>query len=211
MSIQKDFYEKQAHTLIGQLEKRHMKGYYCSTKEDALELALSMMPEGSSISWGGSESIKEIGLLDALYEKNTYTLYDRSKATPAQADEMVRKAYFSDFYLMSSNAITLNGELINIDGTGNRVSALIFGPKKVIMIIGMNKVVPNVEAGIHRVQNTASPQNAIRLHKQTPCGIKGICGDCLSPDCMCMHTVITRNSRDTDRLHIILVGENLGY
>lgn len=211
MSIQKDFYEKQAHTLIDQLKKRHMNGYYCSTKEDALNLALSMMPEGSSVSWGGSESIKEIGLLDTLYEKNTYTLYDRAKASPTEADEMVRKSYFADFYLMSSNAITLNGELINIDGTGNRVSALIFGPKKVIIVIGMNKVVPNVEAGMGRIKNIACPQNALRLHKQTPCGIKGVCGDCLSPDCMCMHTVITRNSRDTERIHIILVGESLGY
>lgn len=211
MSIQKDFYALQAHTLIDQLKKRHMNGYYCATKEDALNLALSMMPEGSSISWGGSESIKEIGLLDTLYHKNTYTLYDRTQVSPDQIDETIRQAYFADFYLMSSNAITLQGELINIDGTGNRISALIYGPKKVIMIVGMNKVVPDLESGIGRIKNTACPQNALRLHKQTPCGLKGVCGDCLSPDCMCMHTVVTRNSRDKDRIHIILVGENLGY
>lgn len=211
MSIQKDFYEKQAHTLIKQLEKRHMNGYYCSTKEEALSLALSMMPEGSSISWGGSETIKEVGLLDALYEKNAYTLYDRDKAAPDERDEILRRSYFADFYLMSSNAITLEGELINIDGNGNRISALIFGPKKVIMLVGMNKVVPNVEAGMGRIKNVASPQNAIRLNRQTPCGIAGTCNNCLSPDCMCMHTVITRNSRESDRIHVILVGESLGY
>ncbi|MEG0579043.1 MAG: lactate utilization protein [Niameybacter sp.] len=211
MSIQKDFYAKQSTVIMKQLGKRHMNGYYCETKEAALNLALSMMPEGSSIAWGGSESIKEIGLLDALTTQATYTLYDRAKAAPGEVDEMLRKAYFADFYLMSSNAITLDGELINIDGNGNRISALIYGPKKVIMIVGMNKVTTNVETGIHRIKSTACPENGIRLNRQTPCGLTGVCGNCLSPDCMCMHTLITRNSREADRIHVILVGESLGY
>ena len=196
MSIQNDFYKLQASTLIKNLEKRHMKGYYCNTKAEALDLALSLMPENSSIAWGGSESIKEIGLIDALYASNAYTLYDRAKVAPEQIDETLRKAFFADFFLMSSNAITLDGQLINIDGTGNRISALTFGPKEVIMIVGMNKVTKTVEAGIDR---------------KTPCGVTGVCGNCLSPDCMCMHTVITRNSRVDGRIKIILVGESLGY
>lgn len=211
MSIQKEFFAKQADVIMKQLQKRHMNGYYCETKEDALKLALSMMPEGSSISWGGSESIKEIGLLDALYEKGTYTLYDRARALPNEIDDMLRRSYFADFYLMSSNAITLGGELINIDGNGNRVSAMIYGPKKVVMIVGMNKVTTNVEEGIARIKATACPQNGIRLNRNTPCGTVGVCGNCLNPDCMCIHTVITRNSREADRIHIILVGESLGY
>ena len=169
------------------------------------------MPENSSIAWGGSESIKEIGLIDALYASNAYTLYDRAKVAPEQIDETLRKAFFADFFLMSSNAITLDGQLINIDGTGNRISALTFGPKEVIMIVGMNKVTKTVEAGIDRIKNVASPQNAIRLNRKTPCGVTGVCGNCLSPDCMCMHTVITRNSRVDGRIKIILVGESLGY
>ncbi|MBC8578181.1 MULTISPECIES: lactate utilization protein [Zhenhengia] len=211
MSIQNDFYKLQASTLIKNLEKRHMKGYYCNTKAEALDLALSLMPENSSIAWGGSESIKEIGLIDALYASNAYTLYDRAKVAPEQIDETLRKAFFADFFLMSSNAITLDGQLINIDGTGNRISALTFGPKEVIMIVGMNKVTKTVEAGIDRIKNVASPQNAIRLNRKTPCGVTGVCGNCLSPDCMCMHTVITRNSRVDGRIKIILVGESLGY
>ena len=211
MSVQSDFYKLQAMTLIKNLEKRHMKGFYCATKEEALRLALSLIPENSSIAWGGSESIKEIGLIDALYAANTYTLYDRAKVKPEQIDYTLRQAYFADFFLMSSNAITLDGELINIDGTGNRVSALTFGPKEVIMIVGMNKVTKTIEAAIDRIQNIASPQNALRLNRKTPCGATGVCGNCLSPDCMCMHTVITRNSRVEGRIKIILVGENLGY
>lgn len=211
MSIQNDFHKLQATTLIKNLEKRHMKGYYCSTKEEALSLALSLIPEKSSIAWGGSESIKEIGLIDALYASGAYTLYDRAKVAPEAIDHTLRMAFSSDFYLMSSNAITLEGELINIDGTGNRVAALTFGPKEVIMIVGMNKVTQTVEAGIDRIKNTASPQNAIRLSRKTPCGLTGVCGNCLSPDCMCMYTHITRNSRVEGRIKVILVGENLGY
>lgn len=211
MSIQNDFYQLQAKTIIKNLEKRHMKGFYCTSKEEALKLVLSLIPEKSSIAWGGSESIKEIGLINALYTANTYTLYDRAKVSPDQVDYTLRQAYFADFYLMSSNAITLDGELVNIDGTGNRVSALTFGPKEVIMVVGMNKVTKTLEAAIDRIQNIASPQNALRLNRKTPCGITGVCGNCLSPDCMCMHTVITRNSRVDGRIKVILVGENLGY
>ena len=211
MSIQNDFYQLQAKTIIKNLEKRHMKGFYCASKAEALKLVLSLIPEKSSIAWGGSESIKEIGLIDALYTANTYTLYDRAKVSPDQVDYTLRQAYFADFYLMSSNAITLDGELVNIDGTGNRVSALTFGPKEVIMVVGMNKVTKTLEAAIDRIQNIASPQNALRLNRKTPCGITGVCGNCLSPDCMCMHTVITRNSRVDGRIKVILVGENLGY
>lgn len=211
MSIQNDFYQLQAKTIIKNLEKRHMKGFYCTSKEEAVKLVLSLIPEKSSIAWGGSESIKEIGLIHALYTANTYTLYDRAKVSPDQVDSTLRQAYFADFYLMSSNAITLDGELVNIDGTGNRVSALTFGPKEVIMVVGMNKVTKTLEAAIDRIQNIASPQNALRLNRKTPCGITGVCGNCLTPDCMCMHTVITRNSRIDERIKVILVGENLGY
>lgn len=211
MSIQKDFYKMQAGTIIKHLEKRHMKGFYCDTSEEAKALALSLMPQGASIAWGGSETIKEIGLVDALYNAGTYTLYDRDKASPEEIPNTLRQAYFADFFLMSSNAITLDGQLINIDGNGNRVSALAYGPKEVIMIIGMNKVATTIEEGLNRIHNITSPQNALRLSRKTPCGINGVCGDCLSPDCMCMHTLITRNSRDKNRIKVILVGEHLGY
>lgn len=211
MSIQQDFYKMQAETIIKHLEKRRMKGFYCSTSEEATALALTLMPQGASIAWGGSETIKEIGLVDALYQAGTYTLYDRDKAPQEEINHTLRMAFFSDFYLMSSNAITLDGELINIDGCGNRIAALTYGPKEVIMIVGMNKITKTIEAGIDRIKNIASPQNAIRLNRKTPCGLTGACNNCLSPDCMCMYTHITRNSREADRIKVILVGETLGY
>ena len=211
MSIQQTSYEKPANTIIKNLQKRHMEGSYCATKEEATTLALSMMPEGSSITCCGSVSLHESGLIDAFYNKTAYTIYDRSKCAPEEMDELVRKSFSCDFYLMSSNAITLDGHLVNIDGMGNRVAAMIFGPKKVIMLVGMNKVTTNVDDAINRVHNMASPPNTIRLNKNTPCAINGVCGDCLCPDCICMQTVITRNSRIPNRIHVILVGEQLGY
>ncbi|MGL4343623.1 MAG: lactate utilization protein [Cellulosilyticaceae bacterium] len=211
MTVSKQFYEIQSNSIIKQLEKRHMQGHYCPTKEDACTLALSLMQEGSSISWGGSMSIFEAGLVDALYEANHYTLYDRAKCAPDEVDDVYRKSFFADYYLMSTNAITLDGELVNIDGTGNRVAAMIYGPRNVIMLVGMNKVAANVEEALSRIHNVACPQNTLRLNKQTPCALTGKCHDCLSPDCICMQTVITRNSRIPNRIQVILVGESLGY
>ncbi|MGL4737316.1 MAG: lactate utilization protein [Cellulosilyticaceae bacterium] len=211
ISIQKQFYELQASSIIKQLEKRRMKGFYCSTKEDARELVLSLIEEGSSVSWGGSMSIVEAGILDALYERDTNTLLDRAKCAPDQIDTVLRQSFFSDYYLMSSNAITLDGQLVNIDGAGNRVAAMIFGPQNVLMVVGMNKVTATVDEAINRVHNIASPQNTLRLGKETPCAKTGMCHNCLSPDCICMQTVITRNSRVPNRIQVILVGEALGY
>jgi len=112
---------------------------------------------------------------------------------------------------MSSNAISVTGELVNIDGTGNRLAALIYGPSNVIILAGMNKVMPTVEAALSRVKNTASPINAIRLSRNTPCAVTGICSECQSPDCICAQTVITRRSNQAGRIKVILIGEELGY
>lgn len=211
MEIQKQFYQAQADSIIKHLENRHMKGFYCATKEEACALALSMIPENSSISWGGSMSLSEAGLIDALYENDKYILYDRTKCKPKEVEDVVRKSFFADYYLMSSNAITLDGQLVNIDGIGNRVAAMIYGPKNVLMLVGMNKVAATVDDAIHRIHHVASPQNAMRLEKQTPCSQTGLCHDCLCSDCICMQTVITRNSRIPGRIQVILVGEPLGY
>lgn len=211
MSIQKQFYELQASSIIKHLEKRRMKGFYCSTKEEACELVLSLIPDSSSVSWGGSMSIVESGILDALYARSTNTLYDRATCAPEKIDEVLRQSFSADYYLMSSNAITLDGQLVNIDGAGNRVAAMIFGPEHVIMVVGMNKVTTTTQEAIDRVHNIASPQNTLRLNKETPCAKTGVCHDCLSPDCICMQTVITRNSRIPNRIQVILVGESLGY
>lgn len=202
-----------AQTIIKGLEKRNMEGVFCETKEDALAKALSYIEEGSSVTWGGSMSISEIGLMDAVKNGN-YEIIDCSVAKNYDEQrEIFSKAVLADYYLMSSNAITLDGELINIDGTGNRVACLTYGPKNVIMIVGMNKVVNDVEDGIKRVRNFASPPNTLRLGLKTPCSMTGRCGDCYGDTCICSQIVVTRRQSAAmrGRIKIILVGESLGY
>lgn len=211
MSYLQNAYETQANTIIQNLKKRGMEGYYFPTSAECTQYILQQIPENSSVTWGGSESIKECGLLDAI-KQAPLTLLDRSTCkTPEEHRQFYSKIVMADYFLMSTNAITLDGCLINIDGNGNRVACLINGPSHVYIIAGMNKVVPDEKAGIQRVRNFAAPPNAIRLNRQTPCKETGVCGNCLSKDCMCNHTVITRRSGHPGRIHVFLVGETLGY
>lgn len=211
MTPMKEFYEKQAATIIKRLEKRNITGYYCPDSASAAEKALSLIEDGSTVSWGGSMSLKECGLIEAL--KNApVTLWDRADAkTPEEVQAIYRKAFLADYYLMSSNAITLDGQLVNIDGNGNRVAALTFGPAHVILVVGMNKVTKTVEEALDRIHNVAAPPNAVRLNTNTPCGATGVCSDCLSPQCLCSQVLITRYSRTPGRIHVLLVGESLGF
>lgn len=200
-----------ANTIIKNMQKKNMEGYYCATSAEAVEKALSLMPEGSSITWGGSETVKECGLMDAIHEKK-YELIDRAEAkTPAEARIMYGRQVMADFFLMSSNAVTIGGELVNIDGNSNRVACLCCGPQNVIVIAGMNKVVSTIEDGVNRVRNFAAPPNTVRLNRNTPCSTTGKCGDCYSPDCVCSQIVITRRSSIPNRIKVILVGEELGF
>ena len=211
MTPTKEYYRTAATTVIKNLKKRNMEGYYCETSEDAVRLATSLMPEGSSIGWGGSMTLSECGLMDAI-RGGRYELFDRSLAKTAEENKEIHaKIFTADFFLMSANAITYDGELINVDGRSDRVCYLCYGPENVIVIAGMNKLVSDVESGIKRVHDVASPKNAMRLGKKTPCAATGKCADCLSPDCICMNTVITRMSRANGRIKVILVGEELGY
>ncbi len=211
MTPKKINYQHTADTIIKNLEKRQMKGYYCETKEDAVKLALSLMPVGSSISWGGSMTLSECGLMDAVKSAD-YDIIDRDTAkTPEEIREMGGKICTSDFFLMSTNAITMDGELVNVDGRANRVAFLCYGPQNVIIIAGMNKVTLDADEGLKRARNIAAPPNTVRLARNTPCSVTGKCGDCLSPDCICSQIVITRRSHIPDRIKVILVGEELGY
>lgn len=197
--------------IIKKLALRNMEGYFFEDSQACVQAIISMMEEGSAISWGGSESIKECGLMDAVQSGN-YNLIDRLTAkTPEESRTLYAKAVLSDYYLMSTNAITYDGELINIDGNGNRVACLIHGPKNVIMVVGMNKLVPDIESGCARVRNLASPANAKRLNRNTPCFHTGRCGNCLSDDCMCNQVVVTRRSGIPGRIKIFFVAEELGY
>ncbi len=211
MTPAQTYFERLAASMIKKLEKRGFEACYCPDSPSAVKKALSLMKEGSTVTWGGSKSLVESGLIAAL-DPEKYHILDRSKATtPEEVKDCYRKAFSADYYLMSTNAITTDGELVNIDGNGNRVAALAYGPDYVIMLVGMNKVEPTLQAAIDRVHNTAAPINAIRLELNTPCALTGSCADCLSPGCICGHTIITRYCRIPKRIKIILVGENLGY
>lgn len=206
--------ESYAHTaahVIKNLQRRGMEGYYCATKEEAVAQALSLMDARSVVAWGGSMTLTESGMMDAL-KKSDHILIDRMEAkTPEEKREMHARIVMSDYYFMSTNAITLDGQLVNIDGSGNRVACLIHGPRCVIILAGMNKLTPDVEAGIARVHQMAAPPNCVRLHCETPCAKTGVCADCISPKSICAQTVITRNSMIQGRIKVILIGETLGY
>lgn len=211
MNIKKEYYKNLSNTVLKGFQKRFIEGYYCESVEEAKELALSLVPNGCSASFGGSVTLGETGALAALRSREDLTLFDRDTAnSPEETKKIMHDALSCDYYFMSSNAITVDGELINIDGNGNRVAALIYGPENVIIIAGMNKIVKNVEEGINRTRNTASPQNCLRLGKNNPCAINGVCGNCLT-DTICDQIVITRASRVPNRIKVILVGEELGF
>ena len=210
--VLKKTYEIQAETVIKALEKRNITGYYCADCTSAAKLAEELVPTGSTVAFGGSMSLSESGVMDMLRNRSDIRLIDRSKAnSPEEIKQMYRDSFSADVYFMSTNAITLDGELINIDGNGNRVAALIYGPDKVVMVVGMNKLVSTVEDGVNRLSDIAAPANGVRMNKQTPCATTGFCHDCFPPECMCSHTVITRRCGTPDRIHVILVGETLGY
>lgn len=212
MNVKQKNYKHLADTIIDNLKKRQIDGYYFETAKEAVEKANSFLTPGATVSFGGSMTLNESGMMDVLTSREDITLYDRSKAkTPEETKEIYHKALSADFFFMSTNAITADGELVNIDGNGNRVAALIYGPEHVIILAGMNKVVRNVEDGISRVKNIAAPPNGVRLNLDTPCAKTGICHDCFSPSCMCSHTVVTRRSSVPGRIKVLLIGEVLGY
>ncbi|WFR56056.1 lactate utilization protein [Anaerocolumna sp. AGMB13025] len=205
------YYENLADSLIEKFNLRGIEGYYCDNAEDALIMAKRFLTPGCSISWGGSVTLEEIGLITEL-KTSDYILYDRLSAkTPEEKEAMYSKIVTTDYFFMSSNAITLDGQLVNIDAGGNRVACLIAGPKNVIIIAGMNKIVTDVNTGIERVHNMAAPPNITRLGLKTPCAELGRCANCLTEDCICCEIVITRKSKIPGRIKVILVGEELGY
>lgn len=197
--------------VVKALGSRNMEAYYVESKEEAVKTALRLIDEGSMVNMGGSASVRESGLIEALNAGN-YTFYDRDLAsTPEERDQIARKAFECDWYLGSVNAMSEDGVFVNIDGNANRVAAYAFGPKNVLLIVGMNKVVKTEEDAIHRARNEAAPVNTQRFGSNTPCVKNGSCFDCKSEDCICCQIMITRFSRIPNRFKIILVDENLGF
>ena len=197
-----------AQKVIKGLESRNMSGYYAKSSAEAVELALKLIKEGDSVTMGGAMSAHEIGLVDVIKNGN-YNFIDRDKTEDKRAAMLA--AYDADVFLSSANAMTEDGILVNIDGNANRVSAIAQGPKKVIFIVGMNKICADTDSAIKRARNVAAPINAQRFNLSTPCAKTGACMDCKSPDTICCQFLITRYSRHKDRIHVILVNENLGF
>ncbi|MBR6316230.1 MAG: lactate utilization protein [Lachnospiraceae bacterium] len=197
-----------AETVIKGLKSRNMSGYYARSKEEALQKALELIPEGATVTMGGAMSAHEIGLVQALKDGN-YNFIDRDQAEDKRAAMLA--AYDADVFLSSANAITNDGVLVNIDGNSNRVSAIAQGPKKVVFIVGMNKVCDDVDGAMKRARNVAAPINAQRFGLNTPCAKTGACFNCKSPDTICCQFLITRYSRHEGRIHVILVNDNLGF
>ena len=197
-----------AETVIKGLRKRNMSGYYAKSKEEALEIALGLIEKGSTIAMGGCMSAIEIGLVDAL-KNGDYSFIDRDQMEDKRAAALA--AYDADVFLSSCNAMTQDGILVNIDGNSNRVSAIAFGPKKVVFIVGMNKVCDDVDGAMKRARNVAAPINSQRFGISTPCTKTGTCMDCTSPDTICCQFLTTRYSRHAGRIHVILVNDTLGF
>jgi L-lactate utilization protein LutB len=198
-----------AEKVMKNMQSRFMEAYFCETAEEAKDKALELIDYGATVSWGGTMTMKEIGLDKALKEGN-YKLLDRENAKEGQ--DVAREAFFADYFIMSANAICDDGQLINIDGNGNRCAALVFGPKNVIVIAGMNKVVSGFDNAMNRARTIAAPLNIQRFDgKVTGCSKTGTCTDCKSPDSICCNTVITRLSRPAGKIKVILVNEDLGF
>lgn len=204
------YYAKRGEILVKNLKSRHFDAYYCDTKEEALAKALELIPEGSTVGWGGAMSAQQIGLMSALNSGN-YNTIDRDRCTTAEAKAQAAKdCMFADVFLTGANALSMDGQMVNIDGMGNRVAAIIYGPGSVLVIAGMNKVMDTLEAAINRARTVAAPMNKQRFDSVTPCGVTGTCADCKAEACICNHIVVTRHCRPAGRIKFILVGEALG-
>lgn len=193
------------------LEKHGIKTRIVATAEEAKEIILEQVQPGQGVGVGGSCTIESLGVVPELEAKGCPVYWHWRGQTPDEVNELRRAQLTCDVFLASSNAVTQDGRLVNIDGIGNRVAAMVFGPGKVILVCGQNKVVPDLEAALDRIHNVAAPQNARRLNTGTPCGVTDRCNDCYSPRRMCSVTVIIERCPHKTDLEVILVREDLGY
>ena len=208
--FEKMYYFKRGQVLVKNLQSRHFDAYYCDSKQDALAKALELIPENDLVSWGGAMSAQQIGLIDAVRSGAHRTIDRDTCKTMAEREQAMKDALFCDTFIMGANAMSMDGQMVSIDGTGNRIGALVYGPKSVVVIVGMNKVEDTLEEAIRRARTVAAPKNKQRFGDGTPCSVTGICGDCKSEKCICNHIVITRHCRPVGRIKFIIVGEELG-
>ena len=206
----KEYYEKRGQLLVKNLKQRHFDAWYCADKEEALEKAMELLPEGASIGWGGAMSAVQIGLMDQVRAGNFRAIDRDATNTPEERKTAMKQCLLADVFITGANAISMDGQMVNIDGVGNRVAAIVYGPETVLVIAGMNKVVDTLEDAKRRARTIAAPMNKQRFAAQTPCMVTGSCGDCLSPGCICNQILVTRNCNPAGRIKVILVGEDLG-
>ena len=205
------YYEKRAQVLVRNLKNRKFEAYYCPTSEDALNKALELIPEGSVVGWGGATSAQQIGLLDVMKTGN-YREIDRDKTTTMEdRHAAMRQCLLSDVFITGANALSMDGEMVNIDGIGNRVAAIVYGPQSIVVIAGMNKVVDTLEDAMARARTVAAPINKQRFPAPTPCMTTGACADCNAEGCICNQILVTRRCMPAGRIKVILVGEELGF
>lgn len=208
--MHKKYYAKRGDILVKNLKNRHFDAYYCETKEQALEKALELIPRDSVVGWGGAMSCQEIGLIDAL-RSGSYRAIDRDKCTTMEErDKAYKDCFLADVFLTGANALSLDGQMVNIDGTGNRLAAICYGPGSILVVAGMNKVEDTLEAAVTRARTVAAPLNKQRFPNQTPCEVTGSCADCKAEGCICNQILVTRHCRPAGRIKFILVGEDLG-
>ncbi len=204
-------YDKAGAKVAEALNKRYFEAYYCPDRAAALEKILELIPQDHVVSWGGAATVDELGVKEALRQRGQAVI-DRDTAKDAQErQQMLKQALTCDTFLMGSNAISADGQLVNIDGTGNRVAALCFGPTQVVVVAGMNKVAGDLDGAMRRAREVAAPMNAQRFPLKTPCVANGLCGDCKGPDSICAQIVTTRLCKPAGRIKVVLVGEDLGF
>ena len=204
------YYEKRGRILVRNLENRHFEAHYCATREEAAEKVLELIPEGASIGWGGTLTCAQLGLMEMLHAGN-YNCMDRDLcATAEDREKLQRQMFFADWFITGANGLSLDGQMVNIDGTGNRVAPIVYGPRNILVVAGMNKVEDTLEAAMNRARTVAAPMNKQRFPNQTPCEVTGTCGDCKAEGCICNQILVTRHCRPAGRIKFILVGEDLG-
>lgn len=207
-------YRMQAKRIITNLDSRNMNGYYYDSVEEAIQSVVDLIPEGATVGLGGSTTLLQCGLLDRL-RTLPITLYDRYKEgiSKEEINDMRTKSLIADVFIASTNALTLDGQLVNVDGIGNRVAAMINGPKKVILFAGVNKIVDSIESGFERIHMQTGPINVQRFGADTPCRDTGICERevCRAPKSICNKYVVIEGEWDKDRMHVVIVGESFGF
>jgi hypothetical protein len=209
--LERWFREKQVERTIQALKKNNFEALYVSDSKAALEEVMKRIPDGASVGIGGSVTLAQIGLLDALKNRKIQLIWPFQQArSDEERLELIRKSFSADVFLSSTNAVTEDGKLFNVDASGNRVGAMFIGPQKTIIICGVNKIVKDLEAAETRVREWAAPQNAKRLKRKTPCVETGVCSDCSSPDRICNIYVTLAKKPARTEVIVILVGENLG-